>query len=100
MTQRQPKGVEEESYWDTYCVPLKNEAGKIEGFLQIARNVTHQKLAEEHIHILTQQLMKAQESERQRISLDLHDNLAQELSTLKIGLDTLLDNEPGASPSH
>jgi PAS domain S-box-containing protein len=58
----------------------------------------HQKLAEEHIHILTQQLMKAQESERQRISLDLHDNLAQELSTLKIGLDTLLDNEPGASP--
>lgn len=98
MTQRQPKGVEKGSYWDTYCVPLKNEAGEIEGFLQIARNVTHQKLAEEHIHILTQQLMKAQESERQRISLDLHDNLAQELSTLKIGLDTLLDNEPGASP--
>ncbi len=56
-------------------------------------DVTERKRAEEYIHTLSQQLIKAQESERQRISSDLHDNLAQDLSSLKIGLDTLLDNQ-------
>jgi signal transduction histidine kinase len=76
-------------------VPLNNDAGKIEGFIQIARNITDQKRAEEHIHTLTQELMRAQESERQRISRDLHDHVAQELSALKIGYETLFDNTPG-----
>ena len=34
-----------------------------------------------------------QESERQRISRDLHDNVAQELSAVKIGCETLFDNQ-------
>ena len=92
------KGIEGETFWDTYCIPLKNRAGEIEGFIQIARNITDQKLAEEHIHTLTQQLMKAQESERQMISRDLHDRVAQDLSTLKIGCDTLFDDQPAVSP--
>ena len=58
----------------------------------VVRDITDRKRTEEHIHTLSQQLMKAQESERQRISRDLHDRVAQDLSTLKIGVDTLLDN--------
>jgi PAS domain S-box-containing protein len=98
MYQPKVKGIEGESYWDTYCVPLKNDAGEIESFIQIARNITDQKRAEEHINILTQELMRTQESERQRISRDLHDNVAQELSAVKIGCETLFDNQPNITP--
>ncbi len=94
MCQPQVKGIEGESYWDTYCVPLKNDTGDIESFIQIARNITDQKKAGEHINMLTQELMRTQESERQRISRDLHDNVAQELSAVKIGCETLFDNQP------
>ena len=98
MHQPKVKGIEGESYWDVYCVPLKNEAGEIENFIQIARNITDQKKALEHIHALTQQLMKSQENERQMISRELHDRVGQDLSTLRIGLDTLIDNQPGVLP--
>jgi len=90
------RGVEGESYWDVYCVPLKNEAGEIASFIQIARNITDQKRAEERITALSQQLLKAQETERQRISLYLHDKIAQDLSTVNIGCATLFDAQPGA----
>ncbi len=49
--------------------------------------------AEEHIHLLTQDLIKAQEVERQRIARDLHDNVAQDLASLKITCETLFDDE-------
>ena len=98
MHQPKVKGIEGESYWDVYCVPLKNEAGEIESFIQIARNISDQKKALEHIHGLTQQLMKAQEDERQMISRELHDRVGQDLSTLRIGLDTLIDNQPEVQP--
>ena len=45
MHQPKVKGIEGESYWDTQCVPLKNDAGEIESFIQIARNITDQKRA-------------------------------------------------------
>jgi len=60
-------------------------------------NITKRKQAEEHIRTLTQQLMKAQENERQRISRYLHDSVAQDLSLLKIGLETLFDGQPSVS---
>ena len=60
-------------------------------------NITKRKQAEEHVRILTQQLMKAQENERQRIARYLHDNVAQDLSLLKIGLETLFDSTPCVS---
>ena len=95
--QPEVKGIKEGTYWDTYCVPLKDRAGKIDGFIQVARNITISKLAEERIHTLSQQLLKAQENERQRISRYMHDHVAQDLSTLKIGIKTLFDDQPEAS---
>jgi PAS domain S-box-containing protein len=84
-------GKKGESFWDTYSVPLRNKAGDIESFIQVARDITDQVQTKKHIHYLTQQLMKAQETERQRIARELHDNVAQELSLLKIGCETLFD---------
>ncbi|MFC1788522.1 PAS domain S-box protein [Thermodesulfobacteriota bacterium] len=61
-------------------------------------NITERKQAEEQIHALTQELMKAQENERQMISCYLHDNMAQNLSALIIDCETLLDNQPSIRP--
>lgn len=57
-------------------------------------NITKRKQAEEHVRTLTQQLMKVQENERQRIARYLHDNVAQDLSLVRIGCETLFDNYP------
>jgi PAS domain S-box-containing protein len=58
-------------------------------------DITHRKRAEEHIHSLTQELIKAQEGERQRIARDLHDHVAQNLGALKITCETLFLNQLG-----
>jgi len=62
--------------------------------LAFLRDITKRKQAEEHIHYLTQELLKVQESERHRIARDLHDKVAQDLSSSKILTETLIDNQP------
>ncbi len=61
---------------------------------QLVWEITERKQAEEHVHTLTQQLMQAQESERHRISRDLHDNVAQDLSAAKVFCETLFYGQP------
>jgi signal transduction histidine kinase len=96
--QPKAKGIKGESYWDAYCVPLKNEAGDIESFIEISRNITEQLRIEDQVRTLTQELMKAQESERQMISRELHDRVAQQLAAVKIGCVLLLNDHPSAHP--
>ena len=48
-----------------------------------------QKKAEAQVRSLTQELINVQEIERKRIALDLHDNVAQELSAMKVLSETL-----------
>ncbi|MEJ2284973.1 MAG: PAS domain S-box protein [Desulfobacterales bacterium] len=69
------------------------------GVITAAINITDQKQAREHIHFLTQQLMKTQESERQVLSRELHDSVAQELSAAKIRCDLLLNDPARLSSS-
>ncbi len=76
---------------DTIIYPISYPGGEVTRVAVFARDITDRKRAEEHIHTLTQQLMRAQENERQRIARDLHDNVAQELSLLKISWETLFD---------
>ena len=42
MHQPISKGIEGETYWDNYSVPIKNESGDIVNILQITRNITEQ----------------------------------------------------------
>lgn len=57
----------------------------------LQQEVYERQKKEAHIRTLSRELMKAQENERQRISFELHDQIAQDLAMLKISVDTLLD---------
>jgi len=54
--------------------------------------ITDRKKAEEQVHDLSQALMVAHETEKQLIALELHDRLAQDLATLKLGLHSLVED--------
>ena len=58
---------------------------------QLSHDNITRKEAEAQVHSLTQELIMAQEAERQRIAFELHDNVAQELSSSKIASETLFD---------
>jgi PAS domain S-box-containing protein len=53
--------------------------------------------ARERIVSLTQQLIHVQENERQRIARDLHDKVAQDLSSTVLNMETLFDGHPGVN---
>ncbi|MBW1759803.1 MAG: PAS domain S-box protein, partial [Deltaproteobacteria bacterium] len=63
--------------------------------LNFMADISDRKRAEKHIQTLTQELIKAREYARQRISRYLHDQVAQDLSTVKITCETLFDNYSG-----
>jgi signal transduction histidine kinase len=85
-------------YGDNYCVPLRNGKGEADRFVQVYRDITVQKHAEEKIYTLSQELIRAQERERQMISRELHDTVAQDLCSLKVACETLFDNHSLVSP--
>ena len=67
--------------------------------LAIVKDITDRKRTAERIKSLTRQLIKAQENERKRLSRDLHDNIAQTLSALKLECEVLFQNDQGQIPS-
>ncbi len=52
-------------------------------------DISDRKASEERIHTLSQQLIQAQEDERQMISRELHDTVAQDLSVAKMECDLI-----------
>jgi PAS domain S-box-containing protein len=80
---------------------LKNKEGGTEGAVCIARDITERKQAEEalresekELHFLSSQLLTAQEKERRRLSIELHDELGQSLMVLKLKLKSIREGLP------
>ncbi|MBW1743675.1 MAG: PAS domain-containing protein [Deltaproteobacteria bacterium] len=73
---------------------LTEERMLIEGIAGQLGRIIERKQAEERAEKLSRQLIQAQDTERQMIALELHDRVAQDLSSLKIACETLLDDQP------
>jgi PAS domain S-box-containing protein len=71
--------VREERLGGTYLVttsPLRDEHDEVVGSVHVARDITKQKEAEEHLR----RQLEAEEHERQLIGCEIHDHLAQQLA--------------------
>ncbi len=70
-------------------IPYTDKTGKTIGVIGFSLDVSDYQIAQEVILSLSQKLIKAQEIERQRISRYLHDNVAQNLSTVRMDCEAL-----------
>ena len=86
-------------YLDMLITPLGVSIGdSVVGYMAQVQDITKGKKAERSIHDLSQQLIRAHESERQMISRELHDRVGQNLSSLKMDFDSLGNEYPDHLP--
>ena len=71
--------------------PRLDADGKVSGAIFIGQDITGRVAAERRIREQANALVEVQEIERLRISRDLHDNVAQDLSAARIACETLFD---------
>ena len=65
------------------------ENGVIVGVEGTARDITERKQAQDTLRMFSRQLIEAQEDERRRIARDLHDQIGQTLTAVKMNLYTV-----------
>jgi PAS domain S-box-containing protein len=95
-------------WMNVYYTPDRGEDGRIEGVLALMTDVTALKQSElalqqnhmllnekrEELQLLTDKLFTAQDTERQRIARDLHDDFSQRLVAVALDLEDLARNPP------
>ena len=72
-----------DTWWENRFQPAP------EGLAVFATNITEQKRAQEASRTYSRRLLEAQEAERRRISRELHDEIGQTLTAVKINLHAL-----------
>lgn len=76
--------------------PMYNEDGEVDRFFLIQSNITEKKILqlelEEQQRLLTTATIKAQERERAEISRELHDNVNQVLTSIKLYTELCIDD--------
>lgn len=65
------------------------EKGVIVGIQGTARDITERKQAQDALQMFSRQLIEAQEEERRRIARELHDQIGQVLTAVKMNLHTI-----------
>ena len=81
-------------YWmATTIVPFLDKKDKPYQYVAIRHDVTERKRAEEEIRRFPQSIIRAQETEKERISRDIHDDLGQSLIALKMNLYAAFSDE-------
>lgn len=102
ITSGQPRRYEEQRRdrhgrmrtYETIKTPVRDASGSIIGTAGISRDITHHKAVERELREqrarsreLSAYLQSIREQERTRISRELHDELGQNLTALRLGLD-------------
>jgi signal transduction histidine kinase len=80
-------------YLDLLITRLEKGKYTLTDWLVQIKDITNRKQSQEDVCRLSQQLLKAQETERRMIYRDLHDKIGQDLSMLKIGCETFFEND-------
>ncbi|WP_444634215.1 PAS domain-containing sensor histidine kinase [Cupriavidus oxalaticus] len=80
-------------WFDTIKMPIHNPGGEVIGTVGISRDITDRKRSEQELlasraqlRELSAHLQSVREAERTRISRELHDELGQSLTALRLGL--------------
>ena len=73
---------------------VRNAAGEAIGFRGIDRNITERQVMENKVRALNAQLNTVREEERAFIAREIHDELGQALTSLKLDLSWLAKNIP------
>src|SRR5690242_8776723 len=88
-------------WFETIKSPIRDKAGRIIGTVGISRDISERKAAESELiksraqlRELSNYLQSVREAERARISRELHDELGQTLTALKMELGWLRDRLP------
>ena len=109
FSEGKPIGFEESAeskIYDTHVFPVHNTEGKVTAAAIYAQDITERRKAEKAIEKysrdlkrLSKQLIIAQEAERIRISRELHDELGQSLTMMKINLESIESSLPQKTSS-
>jgi PAS domain S-box-containing protein len=92
-------------WFETIKSPIRDERGRIVGTVGISRDISERKAVADEISTsraqlreLSHYLQTVREEERARISRELHDELGQTLTAMKLELSLLLERLPSARP--
>ncbi len=85
-------------YWANVVITaLRDPGGRLYGFSKVTRDMTQRRKWEDQVtslnselRILSSRLLRVQDDERRRIAHELHESLGQELSAMKVMLDSAL----------
>jgi PAS domain S-box-containing protein len=105
LTQKRSRQVEEQvplkDGLHTYLsvkFPLYDEQGNVEGLCGISTDITELKKAQEQLRLLSGSIMDSQEKERAAIARELHDELGQVLTALRMDAVWLSERLKGKEP--
>jgi PAS domain S-box-containing protein len=69
--------------------PLRDEQGNLVKWYGVSIDIQERKQAEEMLQTFSQRLIEVQEAERRRVARELHDEIGQALTAIKINLQTV-----------
>ena len=78
---------------ESRAAALFDSGGTRLGYVSVNRDITERRYAEETIRALLSDVLTAQEEERRRIARELHDDTAQTLTSLLIGLRAVEESQ-------
>jgi PAS domain S-box-containing protein len=78
-----------ERNFNVRLIPERDEAGQVSSVLHIGRDITEHKHAGEMLQTFPRRLIEVQEAERRRVARELHDEIGQALTAIKLNLQAV-----------